>query len=222
VEDLASEKEQGDPESSDEPPGVPQPSKANNDSPRDPPGHKGAVTAGIFAIAGALIGGGITGGVTYFTTSRQLASSASQSSISFYREQKLRLYTKMLEDAINADHQIGEYSYQFAVTPDPGSPDFLKLKTDTYHSLGAIKDDYEAIRLVGGDRVITAARDVWTKMSARVVEVDNLYARWAYKSLSELDRSGSFHPQTTSLEAEEQKAQDAFVDAARNDLRNTV
>jgi hypothetical protein len=181
--------------------------------------HRTAIAGGAVGIIGALIGGAITGVSSYLTMTRQLDSQAHQSLMQFYLSQRQQAYVKMLDDSINIVQPISAYAAQFAVR-DPGSADFLNIKNDTYQLISTLKGDYNAIRLIGGPDVISAAHDLWMKSHARVNDIDNLYLKWVAGSLPESDRRSSYTPHSEGVKAEA-AAQDKFADVARADLEST-
>jgi hypothetical protein len=179
-----------------------------------------AIIAGVFGVVGALAGGVATGTVSYITANRQISSASNQSSVQFYRQQKQTLYAQLLQDSINAGQPIANYGHEFARTADPGSADFIKLKDATYTWTAKISEDYNTIRLIGGSAVIDSAKDLWTKRSAQVRVVDQLYSRWANHTLSEFDRRTSYVDWPPQARAAMQ-AEDSFANTARWDLQST-
>lgn len=173
----------------------------------------------IVAILSAFAGGASTAAATYFTTMEQIASSAAESRTEFYRQQKQTLYTQLIQDSADADHPLSNYAHEFAVSDDPKSDDFSRLRDDLSPVLGKIRNDYYAIRVIGGTAV-DAARKVMDARAAQFAAVDDLYKKWMQHDLSAADRRASYVPYPPAQRAAV-AAESAFADAAYKDLEST-
>jgi len=181
--------------------------------------QRSAVFGGIVGLIGSLVGGVVTGSISYFTMTKQLDAQASQEHVKFYREQRQKAYTQLIDDSVKAIAPISTYAYEFS-QGDPASPAFSTAQHDAYQRIGMIRDDYSVIRLIGGPKIEPAAKDVLSKCTAVVDDVDNLIREWDKGNLPEPERKGYYNRSFDGTNAA-LNASDTFADIAKGDLEST-
>lgn len=179
----------------------------------------GTIATALVGVLGALVGGAITGAVTYLSTTQQIKSTAAESRVEFYRKEKKDLYTALLTDAAATNQPIESYAADFAGSNDPRSADFNNAHRDVAPAVEKVRDDYNAIRVLGSSAV-DSAKNVWDKVLDHAGAIDNLYRQWANGGLSEQDRRSSYVPFSAPQKAAVQ-AEDDFAIVAHRDLEST-
>jgi hypothetical protein len=183
--------------------------------------HRAALISGTFALIGALIGGTITGTVSYVTASKQIDGSSHQASAQFYRQQKQAAYAQILKDMSAASDPIVAAIDGFWPAGNIHDDGLQQKREASYATARSLKDDYNVIRLIGSKDAIDRANECWGAVSAPILQTDAVAIKTPPDGRITPEQFSELSSIWKNNRSKVSDAQDAFANAARADLDKT-